>query len=729
MKTIQFLLFFLTLSFNVFAQNTDLLSYHTSHQISDSSYSLKKANGDSTIFLFEGGNSGSNYRTMSENADSTQLIWQGGNQPSDTLEIWGAGVTTDSSTTGNTGSTGGNYLLPYNSDSTDYLGGDTTYHALPFRSLTTTGVNTNATLVNGVLNIPNYANSSWNFGGNNTGPTTFQTLGSTNYTPVLLSWNVQSGFLGGGNSAAYGYDSYKLDTAMLYGFSDNAAFGMYALRSLNRASAHINTGNLAAGYNALGNATVGYNNTALGSFAMVGPSISSNNTYRSNVAIGPNSLFSLTNGIGNIAIGDSSLRNMTLGNYNIAIGHKPLWNKTTLYNTLYIGDSTYHMNFKLDSAVGTAPNVIGKDGNGYWHVYQAPVAGGGGITQQQLEDTANAIRSDFVSGGNNYVLPIASSTILGGIKVGNNLTIDSSGALIAAASWNLNGNNTANSLSFLGPTGNYPLIFKSFNQKNSGFTGGGNSASFGYYTYSYDTAVLYSYSMNTAFGVSTLHSLNRSSFTTNYGNTAVGTNALGGATTGSDNTAIGPFSLSAVNVSGNNTFKSNVAIGPNALASLTNGVSNLSIGDSSFRNMQTGNYNIGLGYKVAWNQSSLTALTGYPNNNLIISDSTYHIRFKLDSAIGTAPNVIGKDGNGNWHVYQRPTSGTVGTATLISGTVTVSTTLVKTGAKIFVSVNTPSGTQGFLSAPTSGIVNGTSFVINSTSGTENSTVNWQITNL
>ena len=67
-----------------------------------------------------------------------------------------------------------------------------------------------------------------------------------------------------------------------------------------------------------------------------------------------------------------------------------------------------------------------------------------------------------------------------------------------------------------------------------------------------------------------------------------------------------------------------------------------------------------------------------------------------------------------------------GTATLSSGTVTVATDKIKTGYKIYVSVNTPSGTQGFLSAPTGSIVDGTSFVINSTSATDDSTVNWWI---
>ena len=81
--------------------------------------------------------------------------------------------------------------------------------------------------------------------------------------------------------------------------------------------------------------------------------------------------------------------------------------------------------------------------------------------------------------------------------------------------------------------------------------------------------------------------------------------------------------------------------------------------------------------------------------------------------------------------FQLPSSNlSIGTATLGggTGTVTVSTTAVKTGAKIFLSVNTPGGTQGFLSAPAASITNGVSFVINSTSATDTSTVNWWIIN-
>ncbi len=76
-----------------------------------------------------------------------------------------------------------------------------------------------------------------------------------------------------------------------------------------------------------------------------------------------------------------------------------------------------------------------------------------------------------------------------------------------------------------------------------------------------------------------------------------------------------------------------------------------------------------------------------------------------------------------------PTTGPAalaGTATLVAGTVTVSTTAVAAGSLILVSYNTTAGTTGAVRAPQASIVAGTSFVISSTSGTDTSTVNWFI---
>lgn len=60
------------------------------------------------------------------------------------------------------------------------------------------------------------------------------------------------------------------------------------------------------------------------------------------------------------------------------------------------------------------------------------------------------------------------------------------------------------------------------------------------------------------------------------------------------------------------------------------------------------------------------------------------------------------------------TNASIGTATLVAGTVTVSTTAVTTNSIIMLSYNTSIGTLGaVIAAPTGSIVNGTSFVINS----------------
>lgn len=63
---------------------------------------------------------------------------------------------------------------------------------------------------------------------------------------------------------------------------------------------------------------------------------------------------------------------------------------------------------------------------------------------------------------------------------------------------------------------------------------------------------------------------------------------------------------------------------------------------------------------------------------------------------------------------------------MTAGTITISTTAVTASSKIFLTYATVGGTQGFLSVGT--ITDGTSFVINSSSALDTSTVNWWIIN-
>ncbi len=68
----------------------------------------------------------------------------------------------------------------------------------------------------------------------------------------------------------------------------------------------------------------------------------------------------------------------------------------------------------------------------------------------------------------------------------------------------------------------------------------------------------------------------------------------------------------------------------------------------------------------------------------------------------------------------------IGSAVLVTGTKTVSTTAVTASSLIFLTNGLVGGTVGILSIGT--ITAGTSFVINSSSGTDTSTVNWWIVN-
>lgn len=151
--------------------------------------------------------------------------------------------------------------------------------------------------------------------------------------------------------------------------------------------------------------------------------------------------------------------------------------------------------------------------------------------------------------------------------------------------------------------------------------------------------------------------------TTGWGNTAVGARSYGGSTTGVGNTAVGDSALTQ-----NSTGNYNTVLGYYAGLHIQTGSNNIAIGDSAliFTNAATGigNLNIGIGHNASVATSSSTNGIAIGTNaiaisrQLAISDSITGMKFKnLDSAAGTAPSVIGKDGAGIWHVYQTPAGG------------------------------------------------------------------------
>lgn len=111
---------------------------------------------------------------------------------------------------------------------------------------------------------------------------------------------------------------------------------------------------------------------------------------------------------------------------------------------------------------------------------------------------------------------------------------------------------------------------------------------------------------------------------------------------------------------------------------------------------------------VGYNNTSKSF--GFDDNN----DLTLHLGNLIVATAGKGISI--EDG----------TNATIGTATLVGGTATVSTTAIATGDKIFCTHEDHDGTPGMIECPKASITDGTSFVINSTSATDTSTVNWWI---
>lgn len=155
--------------------------------------------------------------------------------------------------------------------------------------------------------------------------------------------------------------------------------------------------------------------------------------------------------------------------------------------------------------------------------------------------------------------------------------------------------------------------------------------------------------------------------------------------------------------------------------------------------------NIGVGGTGAVNLGNATGNTVISAGDLEVTNGS--ITVDIGDVIATLGNIEATAGNitaggviqtvdgnvelgtaGNKLVIVPGANASIGTATLVAGTVTVATTAVTASSIIFISRNTPGGTVGDLSVPSGSIVAATSFDIASDSNTDTSTVNWWIIN-
>ena len=156
---------------------------------------------------------------------------------------------------------------------------------------------------------------------------------------------------------------------------------------------------------------------------------------------------------------------------------------------------------------------------------------------------------------------------------------------------------------------------------------------------------------------------------------------------------------------------------------------------------------VGYTFKKQWNNAHYGGIGIWTTNGsttqvrAVAVDSTFSTTVR--AGIGVVPSpantlqVAGQTsiaGNlalstaGNKISIATGTNASVGTATLVGGTITINTTAVTANSIIICNHVTPIVTQGILSVPAASIVPGVSFTINSDSVADASSINWWIIN-
>jgi uncharacterized protein (TIGR02145 family) len=279
----------------------------------------------------------------------------------------------------------------------------------------------------------------------------------------------------------------------------------------------------------------------------------------------------------------------------------------------------------------------------------------------------------------NYNLPIASASILGGVKVGSNLTIDASGVISATGGIPYTGAINAVDLGAFDLTVNGLTIGRG---PSNGGTNNNTNTALGYQVMVGQNGAGGG-SRNTAVG-----SLAGRYMKDGADNTAVGYSALGGSTNPiwSDyNTAIGSYSLS-------NTLCCNGR--------------NTAVGYSSLQNT-TGSYNTSLGYNSGTNNTNGTFITILGANANVASGGLTNATAIGGGAIVSASNTIqlgnssvtNVNASGTLSVGNLNTSGTLNAGsinaggTLTAGQMTIGAAVAPVSSAIIEATST---TQGFL---------------------------------
>jgi hypothetical protein len=202
----------------------------------------------------------------------------------------------------------------------------------------------------------------------------------------------------------------------------------------------------------------------------------------------------------------------------------------------------------------------------------------------------------------------------------------------------------------------------------------------------------------------------------------------------------GEFALQSSN-NGQHTILGSTPGSTNSRASVGSSDSNTTVTDWStsggikaginFKNVNSTNNNMcGVAFLNNGNGNT-SSIVGVHENHNADGSATGHLEFIVNNA-GTRASALKINANGQvvhnvvgaGISIKEGSNAKMGQAVLVGGTVTVSTTAVTANSRIFLTIAVAGGVLGILSVGT--LTAATSFVINSSSASDTSTVNWLI---
>ena len=486
---------------------------------------------------------------------------------------------------------------------------------------------------------------------------------TTAFSNVGIGYEALKTCTSGGSNTAIGWASLKNNTGLY-----NTALGGRSLQANTSAN-----NNVAVGYDALLSNTTGTQNVAVGKSTGDAVTTGSNNTLLGGVAGG-----AITTGSSNVAVGHEALRYATTPNNNIAIGKEALGAATTGTQNIAIGTNAGDAlqtgeftaclgNYSLTAATGSQNTALGYSSG------STITSGGNNIVIGYDAQASAATVSNEITLGNTSITSLRIPGLQSGAANGSVLTYNSSNGNItlAAAGGGLSNNSSqTNSLgvgsgALSNDSGNNNTAFGSaaLDASVSGIqnTAVGSSALTSLTSGEYNVAVgmqagysLTTGSRNTFFGAYTGYTRTTGDDATHIGygagyhqtgssNTAVGTNALlgaSGSSTGSTNTAVGYQALK-----GTTTGNGNSGIGSGAASSLTTGLNNTYIGSSSGALSTTCSYNVSVGAS-----SLLRNTTGANNTAIGYQALKENTTASYNTSVGYKAGAANVTGNQNTYI-------------------------------------------------------------------------------